>query len=189
MKFRLEPIHGARVHCTFLEQHRDTVIEALASYRSNEEHGRIRVRVQGTGIYDRQNGLQRVESIRSVELLDPLDVHARLDEFRNLRDGWLEDGGVAPDHAGLDWLSDAFERYYRDDLQLPRTYPTADGGVSLEWSSGDQEIDIEVDLEGHLGEWCVFNKGTEHIDEEKRLELDKPGGWKWAGERLRDLMG
>ena len=188
MMFRLEPIHGTMVRCPFLEQHRETVIEALASYKNYEDRDKVQVRVQVTGIYDRQDRLQRVESVRSVEPLDPLDVDSRLDEFRNLRDGWLEDGGVAPNHTGLDWLSGVFERYYPDGLQLPRTYPTADGGVSLEWSSGAREIDIEVNLENHTGEWYVFNKDTKSSEDEKKLELDKPDDWKWVGKRLQGLM-
>ena len=140
-----------------------------------------------TCTYDSQGRLQRIESIKSVELLDPLDLDARLDEFRNLQSGWLEDGGKAPDHAGLDWLSAVFELYYPDDLQLPRTYPTAEGGVSLEWSLDTREIDIEVNLENHIGEWYVFNKDTKSGEEEKKLDLDKPDDWKWVGERLKSL--
>ena len=117
-----------------------------------------------TGIYDRQDRMQCAEPIRSIEPLDPLDVDARLDRFRNLRDGWLEDGGVAPDHGGLDWLSGVFERYYPDDLQLPRTYPTAESGVSLEWSAGNQEIDMEVNIDDNTGEWYVFNRDSKHSE-------------------------
>ena len=189
MRFRLEPIYGSIINCPFLEQHTETVLEALSSYKNEEDGAKMHVRVQMTGMYDRQDRLQHVESMRSIESLDPLDVDARLDRFRNLRDGWLEGGGVAPDHSGLDWLSDVFERYYPDDLQLPRTYPTADGGVSLEWSSGEREIDIEVNLNNHTGEWYVFNKDSKLGEEEKTLKLDSPDDWKWMGGRLQSLMG
>ena len=121
--------------------------------------------------------------------LDPLDVGSRLDELRDLRDGWLDGEGVAPDHAGLDWLSGVFKRYYPDDVQLPHTYPTEDGGISLEWSLGTWEIDIEVNLEKHTGEWYMFNKDTKNNEENKKLKLDKPDDWKWVGERLRVMVG
>lgn len=189
MKFRLEPIYGTIVNCPFLEQHRETVLDALDSYKNNEDRNRMQVRVQMTGMYDRQDRLQRVEHTRSVEPLEPLDVDARLDRFRNLRDGWLEGGGVAPDHEGLDWLSGVFKRYYPHDLQLPRTYPTAEGGVSLEWSAGKLEIDMEVNLDDHAGEWYVFNKDSKRGEEEKNLNLDSPDDWKWVDARLQNLMG
>ena len=188
MKFRLEPIHGAMIYCPFSEQHKGTVLKALASYKNSESPRKMRVRVQTTGTYDRQDRLQSVESVRSVDVLDPLDVHARLDEFRSLRDGWLEGQGVGPSHAGLDWLSNVFERYYPDDLQLPYTYPMADGGVSLEWSFGIRDIDIEVNLENCTGEWYVFHSGTKSGEEEKTVKLDKPDDWMWICQRLQDLM-
>ncbi len=117
-----------------------------------------------------------------------MDVGSRLDELRDLQDGWLDGEGVAPDHAGLDWLSGAFKRHYPDDLQLPHTYPTEEGGISLEWSFGTWNIDIEVDLEKHTGEWYAFDKDAKNCEEEKKLELDRPGDWKWVGERIRAIM-
>lgn len=189
MRFRLEPIYGSIIHCPLPEQHREAVLEALNSYKNSEDGAKMQVRVQMTGMYDKQDRLQHAETVRSVEPLDPLDVDARLDRFRNLRDGWLEDGGVAPDHGGLDWLSDVFEQYYPDDLQLPRTYPTAEGGVSLEWSAGEREIDIEVNLDDHTGEWYVFNKDSKRGEEEKNLNLDSSDDWKWVDARLQSLMG
>ena len=62
----------------------------------------------------------------------PLDVAARLDELRAMQDGWLDGDGKAPDHAGLDWLADAFNHYYPDTAPLPRIYPTEEGGVRME---------------------------------------------------------
>ena len=121
--------------------------------------------------------------------LDPLDIGSRLDELRDLQDGWLDGDGVAPNHAGLDWLSGAFKRHYPDGLQLPYTYPTEDGGISLEWGSDTWEIDIKVDLKKHTGEWYAFRKDAKNDEEEKKLELDRPDDWKWAGERVRVLMG
>lgn len=185
MKFRLEPIYGPIIHCPFHEQHKETILGALNSYKNRTK---IQVQVQMTGIYDVQDRLQRVESIRSVEPLDPLDVDARLDRFRNLRDGWLEDGGVAPNHKGLDWLSGVFKLYYQDDLQLPYTYPTAEGGVSLEWSVGTRDIDIEVNIDDRTGEWYVFNKDSERGEDEKSLNLDSPDDWKWVNTHLQKLM-
>ena len=117
------------------------------------------------------------------------DVCARLDELRSLRDGWLEDGGKAPSHDGLDWLQGSFERHYPRDLPPPYAYPTPDGGISLEWTIGRLDIDIEVSLEERTGWWYVFNKDTGRGESEKTLNLDDPEAWRWAGKQLRDLMG
>lgn len=186
MKFRLDPIHGQAARCPFLGQHKDVVLEALSRYKSQDDYDKVEV--HATGVYNKQNKLQKVEYVKNVELLDSLDVGARLDEFRNLQDDWLEDGGVAPSHDGLDWLLDVFEQYYPAGLPLPRTYPTADGGVSLEWSLGGREIDIEIDLENHTGEWHMFDKSAKSSENVKELDLDKLEHWKWVSKQLQDLM-
>lgn len=184
MKFRLEQIHGVAIDSPFDPQHKDTLIAALDSYE-NDKRPIIRVQARMIGRYDKRDRLH-VESIKNVEQLHPLDVDARLDEFRNLQDGWVE-GGVAPDHAGLDWLSGVFGLYYPDDLPLPRTYPMADGGVSLEWSFGVREADVEIDLDKHTGEWFVFNEETGKGEADEDVDLDCPDGWRQIIDRLRDL--
>ncbi|MXX20425.1 MAG: hypothetical protein F4W68_06525 [Cenarchaeum sp. SB0661_bin_35] len=184
MTFSFQPIHGSHVNCKFTEQHRDEIITALKHYQN------VKVLMHGTGIYDKQDHLTRIESITHVEQLESLDVPARLDELRKLQDGWLDgDDGVAPNHEGLDWLSETFERYYPNDLQLPRTYPTAEGGVSLEWSVGNREIDMEVNLVDRTGEWFVFNKDSKRCDEDKELNLDSSDDWKWISVQLQSLIG
>lgn len=70
-----------------------------------------------------------LESVESITPLASLDVPTRLEEFRRLEDGWLEGYGLAPDNAGLDWLSNIFQRGYPVDLPLPYLYPTFTGGV------------------------------------------------------------
>ena len=187
MTFRLQQIHGTQVDCTFLEQHRDVVINALANYRNHKGSNAVRVQVHGTGVYDKSDRLQRVDSIKNVEPFDTLDVDARLDEFRNLRDGWLDGDGMAPKHLNLDWLSSVFGRYYPGDLPLPYTYPTTKGGVSLEWSFGIRDADVEIDLEKRTGEWFVFNKETGESEANEGVNLDDPVGWLQIAERLRHL--
>ena len=187
-KFRLEPIHGTNnVYCSLFAQHESVVIDALDNYNKDIDHDKIRVIVRGTGIYDIQNNLKKI-NIRTVEFLSSLDVSARLDEFRNLQDGWLEGGGKAPDFEGLDWLSETFETQYPDDLPTPRTYPTADGRVSFEWSFGVCEIEMEVDIKNHYGEWCVFNNDTMCNEMEEKLELDDPASWQHISRHIKDRV-
>ena len=111
-------------------------------------------------------------------LLDPLDVPSRLDEFRNMRNGWLEGDGQAPDHAGLDWLADIFDRHYPSDVVLPHTYPTPEGGVEMEWSLGSREISLEIDFQTHMGYWHNMDMISSG-DEERDLDLDDTREWTW----------
>lgn len=181
MTFSFRPIHGPQVNCRFTEQYRNEIITALKDYQN------MKVLVHGTGIYDKQNRLSRIEPITHVEPLDVLDVPAQLDELRRLQDGWLEDGGKAPNHKGLDWLSETFGLYYPDDLPLPYVYPMTDGGITLEWSLDSRDVDIEVDIMAHKGEWYVYNTSTEDGEGEKNLNLNKSDDWLWFIKQIRWL--
>jgi hypothetical protein len=88
-------------------QHYDTVLEASNGFRD-----KLRVRVYGVGRFDRNNRLQQIEKVEHMAILDPLDIGARLDEFKLLKAGWLGGQGVPPAHEGLDWLSEAFDLHY-----------------------------------------------------------------------------
>ena len=181
MTFQLQLTHGPRVSGPIPGEYLETVMEAFNRYG----HG-ARVMVEGSGRNNEHHLLSRLESVKRVSLLDPLDVPSRLDEFRKMRDGWLEGDGLAPGHAGLDWLSTAFDRYYPDDVALPHTFPTSEGGVEMEWSFGSQSVILEIDLEERLGDWLRFDKES---DEEYSYELVMSDytGWERLAAEIRRL--
>ena len=126
----------------------------------------------------------------------PLDVARQLSELKGLQDGWA-DGmqvaakwgngyGKAPNHAGLDWLADSFDRYYPDDAPLPYTYPTPEGGVQLEWSLGPFEISLEINLASHSAEWFWVEIPTD-AEGERMLNLDVADQWAWFASEIRRL--
>ena len=108
----------------------------------------------------------------------PLDVAARLDELREMHDGWLDGDGIAPSHAGLDWLAGAFERFYADTALLPRIYPTEEGGVRMEWDYNANVIILEIDLNDHAGYWLWFDRNSDDY-QERRLDLEDISNWQW----------
>jgi hypothetical protein len=191
MTFELQPIYGHKIHGPIPKQHHDTILEACNGYRDG-----VRVLVHGIGKYNQQNRLLALESIEHISLLDPLDVPARLDEFRDMKDGWAEGMqyagdwgsgyGKAPSPAGLDWLARSFESFYPVDGQLPYTYPTPEGGVQVEWSLGSNEISLEIDLTNHTGEWHRLDLNT-NISDAKSLDLEYPSAWVWLAEEVQRL--
>lgn len=127
-------------------------------------------------------------AVKSVAALDPLDVPARLDEFRAMRDGWLDGEGKAPTQAGLDWLAASFERNYPDDLPLPHTYPTPEGGVQMEWTLGAIDISLEIDLGERAGDWNWVDLSDFDKEGEKALNMDDPNSWRWVADELRQVI-
>ena len=128
------------------------------------------------------------ERVRDVSSLDSLDVPARLDEFREMSDGWLEGYGVAPSRKGLDWLSAAFDAHYSSDTPLPYTYPTEEGGIRMEWSMGKHAMILEIDLDDRAGEWLWFDRNSD-ADCERRLDLDSIADWNWLSAEIASKFG
>ena len=127
--------------------------------------------------------------MNGVEFLRPhaLDIPARLDEFRDMKDGWFEGEGVAPSLEGLDWLATGFDRHFPDDLPLPYLYPTPEGGVQAEWSLSENEISLEVDLVTHHGAWHRLNMNNQ-ADDVQELNLDDDNGWAWIVAEIRKMV-
>ena len=183
MTFEILMADGRKARAPMTAQHRETIIEAFTGYKDG-----IRVSLQGIGSFSRLGKLQRLESVEQIGLLDPLDVQARLDELRGLRDGWLEGEGIAPKEIGLDWFAQTFEHNFPDDLPLPHIYPTAEGGVQAEWSLKPNEVSLEIDFEQYTGEWHALNLLSAE-EEARTLNLNDQQDWKWIADQIRNLGG
>lgn len=183
MTFELQMLDGKKITAPIPTQHMATILEGFNGYKSE-----IRVLIEGIGKFSRQGKLSGFESLEHVSILEALDVPARLDEFRLLKNGWLEGQGEAPDQAGLDWLSSAFERHYPDDVPLPFTYPTPKGNIQFEWSVGANESSVTIDLQSHAAEWHCFNTSTE-TESSRTLNLDQAPDWGQLINDIRQLMG
>ena len=54
------------------------------------------------------------------EPLPPIDVPARLEEFKEVEDGWLDGEGIVASHDGLDWLMGAVKTIFPAE-EMPTT--------------------------------------------------------------------
>ena len=179
--FEIQLIDGQKVKAPIPPQHLDTILEALRGYKSG-----ARVLLHGIGRFNRARHLLRFDSIKDVSLLDPLDIAARLDELRLLKDGWLEGGGRALSHKGLDWLSRSFNQHYPEDLPLPYLFPTEEGDVEAEWRLGQKEVSLEIELDNHFGEWHTLDMETNAVSE-RTLNVNDASNWKWLVEQIRQM--
>lgn len=183
MTFEIQLLEGRKIKAPIVPQHLDTLLDAFKGYKSG-----TRILLQGIGCFDRNNRLQKFESVEHVSILDPLDIPARIDELRVLKDGWFEGAGTAPPKAGLDWLSNEFSQRYSDELDCPHLYPTVDGGIRAEWSLKPHEASLEVDLVSHRGCWHDLNMTTD-AEVERELNLNRPDDWQWLIEQIQQMAG
>jgi hypothetical protein len=181
--FQLHVIGGPRVGAPLEPQHLPTVLEAFAGYNQG-----VHVLLQGIGRYNRQNRLQKVDSVEHINVLDPCDVASRLEELKELGEGWLDGHGVAPSREGIDWLAQRFDKSYSDELPVPYLYPTAEGGVQAEWSLGSHEVSLTIDLATHQAQWHAVAVATEQV-EVQGLMLDEVSAWDWLQSQLIALGG
>jgi len=181
MTFEIAIISGPKVIAPVPVQHFETIFDAFSGYKDG-----CRVLVQGVGKFNRNNRLQAFESLEHISILDPLDVSARLDEFRALRAGWYNDDGNPLPEDGLDWLSKTFERNYPNDLPLPYTYPMPEGGIRFEWPLNEVEAILEVDLTSRSAIWYSPNQLE---GDGKPLNLDVSECWSVIAESIRPFTG
>lgn len=183
MTFELQLVDGRRVKAPIATQHLDAILEAFNGYKDG-----LRVMIQGVGRFNRTESLLRFDSVEHVSMLDSLDIASRLDELRVLKDGWLEGIGSAPSPSGIDWLLKVFDLYYPDEAPLPHLYPTETGGIRAEWTVGDSEASLDIDLDNHFGEWHQFDIKSD-VEEVLSLTLDQEQGWKQLVRQINLIGG
>ena len=181
MSFELQLRDGRKVKCPIHEVFRESIIDVFNKYA---ERGKVLIR--GIGKYDQQDRLVDLVTVEDITVLDALDVSSRLDDLRDLEDGWLGEESKAPRAESLDWLSEVFDRQYPDYLPLPYIYPIIDGRIQAEWSLGPNEVSLEIDLTDHSAEWHCLTLDTGMTDE-RQLSLDVGDSWKWIAEEIRRL--
>ena len=137
---------------------------------------------------NRSGKLLRFDSIEHLNTLDPLDIGARLDELRLLKDGWLERDSKAPPAQGLNWLEAAFDLHYPDNTALPHLYPTPEGDISAEWSNDRWDLSLNIRLSDKRGTWHGLNLENDGV-ETCELDLANDEAWAWLIEKLGETLG
>jgi len=159
------------------------VLDAFRDYRQGAY-----VLIQGVAKKDRQDHLKSFETVEHVSPLDPLDVTLRLEELASLKDGWLDGKGRAPAPEKLRQLASLFDASFDADLSLPHLYPTPEAGIQAEWSFGDWEATLEINLDTQIGEYQAL-KLTDRQSHEHSLALNTVDGWKALNEALKSIGG
>lgn len=177
-EFQIAP--EQRVKVTFSPEHRECVMQAFNGYRDGKK-----IMIRGLARYNRNEKLLGFAAVDAMVLLMKLDPGARLQEFKQLDNGWLDGKGLAPDPVQLDWLDSALQKFYPDG-PLPYLYPTAEGGVQAEWTLGSWDISLNIDLPQHHGEWHALHLVTDEEDS-RVLNLDNPSDWHWLQNKVKAL--
>lgn len=182
MSFQLELKDGTKLTAPLNSQHLDTVLATFNDYRNG-----ARVQLQGVVRKNRQDQLKSIESVEHISPLDPLDVTARVNELAELKNGWLNGKGLAPEKSALDWLARSFAMNFDPDLPLPYLYPTPEGGIQAEWSIANWEVTLDINLQQKTAEYQALQLLNQRCDE-CVLNLAEQGDWQEFNASLKQLQ-
>jgi hypothetical protein len=181
--FTILPIAGRLLPTEIPEGFWEVISQALNNYRI--EQGKVAV--QCLVVYDSMGMIKRIDEIKHIEFLDPLDIQARTEEISLLTDGWMDGEGIAPTKELLKWISDFFTASYPKDMPLPCIYPALDGALSLEWSNAKVEISLLIPPDHKK---CLLSILVipEEKYEEKSIELSAEDGRNSLFNAIRTLV-
>ena len=114
------------------------------------------------------------------------DFTARIDTLRGLRDGWLVGTGSAPSEEGLNWLSARFSETFQHHSSLPYADPTPSGGVGLVWPIGRKAVNLDINLQNHLGRLSEYDRLSDTWSE-RELDLDDNRNWQWLLVEIQNI--
>jgi hypothetical protein len=178
--FRLRLVDGSQVHNVPMP---DFFHNKAREYGGKPRH---QVALKGVAAYDSWDRLQKLVSVESLEVVKNWAIATRMDELAQMRAGWFEGEGVAPDPDKLAIVADKLVADYPERLMLPSIVPTQDGNLLLEWTAdGSPSLDI---LLGSLqASFHAF--GPDGHDIERDFNLESATEWQslfgFLGDNIR----
>lgn len=179
--FEIQDVSGRKIKAPLSPESRARVIQAFANYRAQGW-----AQFEGEAVIGPHGRALRFEDITGITLLDSLDIDLQFEELAALRDGWLDGRGRAIPSSALERLRSAFATHYPEGIAPPHLYPTEAGGVQAEWTLGATEVELEVELHTHKGQWSELGSDCS-LTEERMLDLTRRADWEFMVARIRTL--
>src|SRR5579871_814593 len=99
-------------------------------------------------------------------------VEERLYSLLNLKDGWMDGGGMAPSPYTIESAKDVLHHLLEEwSLPLPSVFPTPDGGVQAEWVVNDWSLELKFVPAQPL--WMVGSASHQTLDMAEETELGR----------------
>lgn len=150
-----------RVAGCFTKEFESQIVVAL------KEHDNLKVRLTGTGRFDGQDRLEKIEELDDLAFVEEgqltmLDLQTRIGELKELQTGWFDgDQGERLDQDALDKVHRILAALAsQEDLPIPYLYPTVEGNLRAEWTLGTWELSGEIDLTNGVTELDAVDADT-----------------------------
>lgn len=170
-KFSIDSDDGI-IKCELKDEILSTVLTAVTEYTN-----KTFVSLKGTGIYNGNDRLVRIEDIESIDILDAYDISLRLNDLSKLQNNWYNGDGKALDKFKLSSFGDIFNSYYNSKLPLPAIFPTLEGNIQLEWKRGNKNIILDVDIKTLESSFFYYNDFNDEDEIEETIILLSKENW------------
>ena len=180
--FQIETEFG-NIKCPLTETIKDSVFIAF-----NEYVNKTYVAIKGTAQYNRNDKIQEITEIESLDILDPLDVSLRINNLSKLEDNWYEGHGKALNKKGLNSFENLFNSYFENKLPLPAIFPKVDGNIQLEWKNENKNVVIEINLDTLMSEYFYYNDIDDSDEKEETIELSENKGWIQLNNLIKSIV-
>ena len=159
----------------------DDIIAAHSQYRNGQK-----VLIKGIGVIKNEK-IAAIESVESIDLLEQCDIGYRIEELKQLKDGWYEDNkGNHFCESALEKLKALFDSFYPSDQEQPYLYPALDNIVQAEWDIGDWKVSVEIKLDDFSSSFLAVEINSDETIE-KDFMLSSESGWNVMLEVLKKL--
>lgn len=170
-KFSIESDEGI-IECELKDEIRSTVLTAVTEYKS-----KTFISLKGTGIYNWNDKLVRIEDIESIDILDSYDISLRLNELSKLQNNWYNGEGKSPNKSRLSNFGDLFNSYFNSKLPLPAVFPTLEGNIQLEWKKDNKNIILDVNISSLESDFFYYNDFNDKDEIEQIIILSSKENW------------
>ncbi len=186
--FTLKLISGESIDGIPVPKSHDDFDAITESLKSSKTLCPRKISIDCTVEINRQNKIQSVESIERLTLLESLDVPSRLEEFANLKSGWLDGCGDEFELEKLRELGLLFIENYPSECPLPYTYPDEKQSINFEWDHLIHSLTLNISLVTFNASWIDYDKEADELYEKEFYDFRKPETWKEFVGALMEVM-
>lgn len=129
--------------------------------------------------------IRAIVDVLGIEAALPAEWAARITELAGLRQGWLNPDSDTPSREALDAIEELLLACVDEGIPRPSIYPSADGGVQLEWRTEPTTVEVEILNSGEARAFAFDLAGSD--DQELTLpEMDTDELLNFVAEHLSD---
>lgn len=166
-----EDLSPRKIEATFSDS---SVFDALHSYLGYAETAPP-VAMSVIAVQNRGGVIVKITDVLHVEPALPQAWSERLRDLAGLGENWLHPGSEPPSSEVIERVQRILFAALDVEVPAPVIYPSADGGIQLEWRTSSRAVEVEILNSGSL-EACWYGRANDDDGEDRSFQDDDPDG-------------